>query len=756
MCVRPRASLLALTIAACLAMQPAFASSAEPAPAAVESLIVTASISEEPSNVVYEFQPEGDALRAPVDTWTALGVVLTEAETAQSTLLSSDLGITFQHDAENAHIRFHLPSTRRPLQRLGENGIEVPAVGPMPKGVLLNYDLAVSADRYGVNPDLGHELRFGTFGGVFSMYGRVSRDGYWFDSATWTRDLLDSARVVQLGNVFGGPSNVAGSPGLLGVRYASDASLILNSERGIPRLGGIADRRSTVELYLNERLASQSDIQTGPYAFDRLPVTTGYNRVRMVVRDEQGREQVVERAFFYDPRLLPKGESEFDVSAGLIQDTSEFGATGFYRRGLGDRWTAGVGLQVGPDGRALTLENAFAVPHLEMIGLDVGVSQGPQGNGYALALNTGYRAEQWSVAFSHARRSNWWDLSVARMALPTNADQQTTSISFVYSPKDAPWSASAALVDARYGDRDSRALDLGISYGFDRHDFGFRAGYDFANEAGWTVGLTYGYTFGNRTRVRTNVTNDDRGTRVNGSVSGQFWDDHPTRQPVYWNANVSHSDNGSSATVAAATRLTAFDLDGQVATNSQGDTRLYGRVAGSVWMGQGGVLFQRPVSDSFALVKAEGYAEAPISMNYQPVGTVNRQGYVLAPYVPSHYPLTFRADASEAPFGTTLAGELAPTAVGRRSGVLVVFPTATRAMEVIAVDAAGEPLPMGTVLKGPNQAEALVGNAGTVWIDAAAQGDVWTSEPVVGEPCTFTLPEPSDAVLTLTCRVAAP
>jgi outer membrane usher protein len=747
--MRPiRSTLLFLAIAHCLpalAAAPASVGTAVPAimpgfeaPPADEPLILRATTTDVPGRVVFTFTPEGDALVAPGSTWDALGVIMSDEEKASPALSSLAMGLTFDLDPTEATVRFHLPAHRRPMQVIGDEGLSIPKAGPMPKGVLLNYDLAVTGDQYGFTPDLGLAMRWGFAGGVFNAFGRVSEAGYTHDALTWTRDFPDSARVLQFGDVFNGPSNVAGSPGLLGVRYASDASLIFDSDRGIPRLGGLADRRSTIDLYLNDRLAGQQPIDAGPFTFDRLPVTTGYNRVRLVVRDEQGREQVVERSFFYDPRLLVNGETQFDVSAGLLPVSNATAATAFYRRGMADRWTAGFGGQFSGDGRNLTMENAFVVGPLGVIGLDLGTSQGPSGQGHSFAANGGYQGPTWSLAVGHQRRENWWDLGVSEGSDPGQRDQQTTSVSFTFRPEFSPWSASAAYVDGSYGDRRSRVLDIGAGYGFDRHDINLRAGYDFERpDNGWSIGLTYGYAFGNRTRARTNIISDTNGTRVGAALTGQAWQERES--PVHWALTGITSRYGSAYGATASTRLTAFDVDGSVSLTNR-DWRASGRLAGSLWLGEGGPLFQRPVYDSFALVKAEGYEDVPITMNNAPLGTVGRTGHLLVPSAPSRTSLQFRADGRNLPFGTSITPELEPTSAIRNGGVLVTFPAPRQSREIVLLGAEGQPLPVGTLLTGPGGFEAMVGYDGLAWLDQASDGDDWTAKTAEGLECRFTLP----------------
>src|SRR5690606_6936223 len=152
------------------------------------------------------------------------------------------------------------------------------------------------------------------------------------------------------------------------------------------------ERPSTVETFINGRSVQQTRLNPGTYDIRDFPFAQGANDVRLVIRDDIGRENVINFSLNFDRSLLARGLTEFGVFGGLesnpaadgIDDSATLGASGFYPRGLSDELTAGGNFRVNENGGVLGAEMVWASP-IGTVGGDVAASSiNGIGEGYAV------------------------------------------------------------------------------------------------------------------------------------------------------------------------------------------------------------------------------------------------------------------------------------------------------------------------------------------------------------------------------------
>lgn len=688
------------------------------------------------STDAYEFEKKEDILFASPDVWLASGVLLKDEEKSLPVLSSKDLGVSYTLDMTQGVVRLSVPGVRRPAQVIGKTST-LASYGKPANGVLINYDLAFSYTKDGLDLGLGHEIRRSFFGGTFSTYGQVSKDGYIRDTTTWTKDDIEKGRILQIGDVFSTASNLGGLPSLLGFRYASDPSLVATSEAYAPRLGGVLDQRSTVELYVAGTLQSTHNLEAGPFSFAQLPVSTGTNRVEVVIKDEYGREQRVERAWFYDPSLLAKGKSEWDVSFGKPRNSDgygkDLGASLFYRRGLGEKWTASLSTQFDKHGRQVVVGNTFAISDTQFLTADLGWSKSPWGTGTAGSLTYTFEpSPEWSVSASHQQSDNWWNIG----AVEGEVFQATQTLAVRYRPAQSNWSFGGSAVRYEKGDEKASLANFNVAWASGNHATAVSMGYDF-EKSDAQASLTYTYRFGTTRQASFRTGKNSFGTDTSIVASGtETWRD----QPLYWSAVASNSNGFTQGGIQASSRLPKVHADVRLVSMRNG-LGLNGRFAGSLYVEPGLMSWQRPIYDSFVVVdsKLEG---VPVSVNYQPLGTTNAKGKLIVP-APSLQNITVRANAEALPFDVVLAGENKPVSIPRGSGVEVEIEGLRLLIEIRLVDSQGTPLPVGSYLTHPSGEEAVVGSDGraSLTIPLSGADGEWKATLETGLSCSFIAPK---------------
>lgn len=271
--------------------------------------------------------------------------------------------------AEQAVALSFAPSELAPLT-LGQPYRRAP-LGPVLPAVFLNYDLSYQhVERRGVGRrrDLGAltELGFSGSAGVFTSTavarevptptateGEAARrrSSYpWSYPLDWTRletafRTDDEERNLTL--IAGDSATRAGMWGRsvyfggiqLGRNFALSPGLATYPR---PLIAGQSAAPSTLELYVDDVLRETQRVPAGPFSIDSLPMLTGSGQVRVVVRDQLGRETMISEDFHATPNLLEPGLSDFAVQAGRVRlnlgrESSDYGAafgSGLYRYGL--------------------------------------------------------------------------------------------------------------------------------------------------------------------------------------------------------------------------------------------------------------------------------------------------------------------------------------------------------------------------------------------------------------------------------------
>lgn len=245
-------------------------------------------------------------------------------------------------------------------------------LGPVLPALFLNYDLAYQDTNLrgvGRRRDLGALTELGWSGaaGVLSSTAVARELEHGKD---WTRletSFRADAPERNLTLIAGDSSTRAGMLGhsvyfgglQFGRNYALSPGMAVYPQ---PLLAGQSAAPSTLELYVDGVLRETVRAPAGPFSIDALPALTGAGDVRLVVRDQLGRETILQDSFHAVRELLAPGLIDFSVQAGRLRErlgsaSNEYGAAfgsglvryGFTRhltvelRGEASRATSGAG-----------------------------------------------------------------------------------------------------------------------------------------------------------------------------------------------------------------------------------------------------------------------------------------------------------------------------------------------------------------------------------------------------------------------------
>ncbi|TBV69792.1 hypothetical protein [Pseudoxanthomonas winnipegensis] len=215
---------------------------------------------------------QGDDFYATHAQLSAWGLVVPAFD---GTASMRQLGIRPELNKALQALNLQVPSTLLPLQSFAPTSNIPSQLAPQPMGVMIDYDLAGRVDHTGdAALSLGHSLTTGLAGGALTTTGQLNTTSegveYIRGVTTWQKDNLDKGVVVQVGDVFTSRSTISTSVNLAGIRVASDPELTGGRFKAVPIIGGLADTRSTAEIYINEVKRQQEGLERGPFEFRRV------------------------------------------------------------------------------------------------------------------------------------------------------------------------------------------------------------------------------------------------------------------------------------------------------------------------------------------------------------------------------------------------------------------------------------------------------------------------------------------------------
>lgn len=433
------------------------------------------------------------------------------------------------------------------------------------------------------------------------------------------------------------------------------------------------ERRSTVEVRVNDQLVRRLELDPGTFDLQDFPFTQGSNDVRLTITDDAGRTESVNFNIFLDQSQLANGLSEFGFYAGTLAPTGARGPvygddlafSGFYRRGLTDRLTLGANAQIDGGGWMGGLETVIATPigsfgsfasasHVEGVG-----SGWASVTTFQRTINRGdNRADALSLSFE-ARSRNFAPIGTRT---PSNPYSYIAGLSY-----------NATISDAVYGGLDlrySRGRDGEPDVGSVRATGGWRISPDlsFTGDVSYECDgrgkrvaalLSLTYRLSRASSLRSDYDSRYNRTRLsyqtyNGSGNGAY----------NFNADVERSDIGAGANLNGSYYTNRAELGvshfGTFQRDLGGSTgqRTSLRFGTALAVADGALTVGRPIQDSFAVVKAHrSLKDTEILVDATGAGeiaTTGALGTAMQPSLSSYSERNVLVTAPDAPLGANL------------------------------------------------------------------------------------------------------
>ncbi len=556
---------------------------------------------------------------------------LEEAVGADGRLDPADIeaaGLRFVYDPGLVEIRIGVPAGARDVQRLSARPGAPPAEAPPTDSpavfaARVNIDARADYRHRGPGRD-GWVAPRVALDGAMRVLGTVLESDVFVDLETgdvdrrFTRMVVDDrARLVRLmaGDILPSTAGFQSAEPLFGVAVERRYRLLDPGRvtRPTGRRSFVLERPADVDLYVDGRLVRRFRLQPGPYELRDFPLAPGANRVRLEIRDDAGRLEVLTFELFFASELLAPGLEEFFFAAG-VEAPVEGGepdysddpiVTGLYRRGVSENLTVGVNLQLNRRAWQVGI-GAVAATRIGNLALELALSDHDNaGIGVAAAVEWDLvplpLLGQWRFAAT-AWSADFTDIGDLRADNPFVLELRAGT-SFTL-PFDVLGTLNLQYGFGRGRTDDRRQVSVNLSRSWERFSLGLDASWeDGTGDPGFDVLLTASWDFAPEMRIEATASSEDPRIRASWRREGG-----PGVGSLSWNLEASADRDGlelsgdafyrgARGDVSLAHELRLAGLGGGVR-----DQRTSLRLATALVWADGEMAVARPVGDAFAIL----------------------------------------------------------------------------------------------------------------------------------------------------------
>lgn len=562
---------------------------------------------------------------------------------------------------------------------------------------------------------------------------------------TWTRDFPAQRQSLRLGDAI----NVAGTWGRsvrfggiqYGTNYATQPGFVTFPPQSAV---GQAVLPSTVEVFVNNALASRQNVPPGPFSISNLPVVTGSGEVQLVVRDLLGREQLITRPFYASQALLREGLASFSHEFGFMRenfginsnDYADWLATTTYRRGVSERFTGEVH---GEAMRGLATVGAggdYLLPSIGTFSTYFAASRNRAAHGGLALAGVDRQARPWSLG----ARTQWTTPGFAQVGLtpPQLPPLQLSSVNLSYAARSGG-SVGIAYVMQRSRDQDDTRFAT-LSYSTSLGKLGslsISAVRNLAGDATTTIFALLSFPLDNATSV--SVSSQFR-RGENAGNGNDFTTTVQRNTPAgegYGYRVLARGDGSKEGSYALQNNIGRVVVE---AAHNQGSSATRLDISGGVALLDGDLFLSRRIDQSFAVARIPDYPGVRILADNQPAGRTDAAGNALIPRLRAYDINVISIDHRDVPLDAEIGSLKLDAVPYYRSGIELKFPIKhSRGATFILQLEDGRSVPVGASVQESGRDEVYtVGYDGEVYV--AGLGSTTRLRATWGtQSCEFTV-----------------
>lgn len=544
--------------------------------------------------------------------------------------------------------------------------------------------------------------------------------------------------------------------------------------------GGTAAVPSTVDVLLGGVKTFSTDVSSGPFTINNIPVITNVSGAKILVRDATGQQTEISLPFFVGANLLAKDLLDYSLEIGAPRENfglDSFGysrlpiATGSLRYGLTDGLTleghfetqAGL-LNVG-GGIATTLFD------MAQVTLAASASRFHQDQGAQVygSLTTKFNRlnVEWASTMTLgtyrdlAYTTGINALSVTKRSFDAASFEPprwTHRLSFNTPLGNSGASMNFNLLGSRRNTGDARIISTGVTQYLRAYNASISAfGYaDLGTQKSKGIFLNLSIPLGQNMLSNVSAQYDDS-RRIRPYAAFTKLDDGSIGSLAYGGA-AAYDANSPSGRASAQYRSSAGVIRGEVRGSSTGGSA-NASFAGALVVTDNSFHLTNPINDSFAIVKV-GRPDVAILLDNRPGGLTGKDGIALVPGLRSNETNKMSIDLASLPLDFRVTEVDLFVKPARKNGVSVEFKAsaATSAL-VTLISPNGEFVPVGSIVRlNGSESEFPVGFDGEVWIEGSfeEQNELMVTGPDFSCKAQFTFVPQTGDVFTridkVTCK----
>jgi outer membrane usher protein len=540
--------------------------------------------------------------------------------------------------------------------------------------------------------------------------------------STWTTDLPEKMQTLRWGDAVSIPGTWGSSLRFAGIQFGTNfgtqPSFVMSPPQ---RAVGQATLPSTVDVFVNNTLASHQSVPPGPFSISNLPVVTGAGEVRLVVRDLLGREQLITRSFYGSQTLLRKDLEDFSYEFGAVRenfgiDSNDYGkwlGSGTYRRGLSEEFTGEVHAETMGKQTTLGAGGDTLLPQLGTINTYIAGSQNIASYGMLALVGFDRLAQPWSIG----ARTQWTTLNYTQLGFAPSqlAPAQLSSANLSYALRTGG-SIGIAYVGQRNRDlADARIATLNYSVSFgEMGSLIISALQNLADDSG----RTYFAMFSLSLDRSTNLFVSSQFMRNGNELTTTLQRNLPPGEGYGYRLQGS-TDGNQEASYFLQNNIGTYEIDA-ARNQSEVVTRL--NASGGIAMLGSDPFLSRRIDQSFAVVRIPDYPKVRVLADNQLAGSTNADGNALIPRLRAYDNNMISIDLRDLPLDAEINTLQLDAVPYYRSGIEVIFPIKHSRGATLTIHLEnGKPLPVGaSVQEVGKEGFYAVGYGGEVYIAGLA------------------------------------
>ncbi|MFN3235089.1 MAG: fimbria/pilus outer membrane usher protein [Gammaproteobacteria bacterium] len=565
-----------------------------------------------------------------------------------------------------------------------KNAINTEVIRPKNQGIFLDYNVNALRDD-----QENQTTESGVFkAGIFNHFGVGSSDVVVSSDeseqqhhiarldTTWVMDQPEHVATLRLGDATTSASDWSGATRFGGVQYATNFDTQPNLiSFPMPSVSGQSVLPSTVDVFVNNALESNSQVNSGAFSIDNIPVVTGNGTMRVVTRNILGQEQVTIIPYYTSAQLLEPGLSDYSFETGFQRknygidsfDYGDFVTTGTLKHGFTDHLTVTEHGEFLFDQQTAGISANYLLSRLGIVTLGIAGSH-ESDNRFGELVEAGFSHEDQKISFgfrSLLTSKDFRDIGYTDDESPASFSEQ------IFSGYDSPWGAfslsytllnnrdaeNSKLTTVSYTKNITRDLYVSISTLFDLND------------------STNDQIFGSLVWIL------DKSTSANISATHQ---DGETDETLRINKSLPVT-NGWGYDVETSRRDDTTEFRGSIAkqdglgTHSfryqhlDNDNNYELSSTGSVIHFANETRFEPDSQESFAIVRVPGYSNIRVYYRNQLIGKTNKNGELYIPHLLPYQHNDIRLALDDLPMDTSVGSIEKQVVPYYHSGTLVTF-----------------------------------------------------------------------------------